>query len=52
VRRVVGGKPDEQEYKQKLQQLSELLEQEHQGKIDLRYLDESGFSLTPTVPYA
>jgi len=52
VRRVVSGKPDEQEYNQKLQQLTELVEQEHQGKIDLRYLDESGFSLTPTVPYA
>ena len=52
VRRVVGGKPDEQEYREKQQQLTELLEQEKQGKIDLRYLDESGFSLTPTVPYA
>ena len=52
VRRVVGGKPDQQEYDQKLPQLIELLEQEKQGKIDVRYLDESGFSLTPTVPYA
>ena len=52
VRRVVGGKPDEQEYKEKQEQLTELLEQEKQGKIDLRYLDESGFSLTPPIPYA
>jgi len=52
VRRVVGGRPDKQEYDQKLLQLRELLEQEKQGKIDVRYLDESGFSLMPTVPYA
>jgi transposase len=52
VRRVVGGKPDQQEYREKQQQLTELLEQEKQGKIDLRYLDESGFSLTPPIPYA
>ena len=40
MRRVVGGKPDKQEYKEKQEQLTELLEQEKQGKIDLRYLDE------------
>ena len=36
VRRVVGGEPDEQEYKEKQEQLTKLLEQEKQGKIDLR----------------
>lgn len=29
-----------------------MVEQEKQGKIDLRYLDESGFSLTPPIAYA
>jgi transposase len=52
VRRLVGGKPDEQEYSDKQQQLIDLKQQEDRGEIDLRYLDESGFSLTPEVPYA
>jgi transposase len=43
VRRVVGGKPDEQEYKEKQEQLTELFESRKSRQIDLRYLDESGF---------
>ena len=28
-----------------------LKERDKKGEIDLRYLDEAGFSLTPCVPY-
>ena len=31
--------------------IPKLIEQEKRGEIDLRYLDESGFCLTPYVPY-
>ncbi len=33
-------------------ELKALQKQEEQGKIDLYYFDEAGFSLDPTVPYA
>jgi hypothetical protein len=33
-------------------ELLKLKEQEKNGKIDLRYFDESGFSLFPSIPYA
>jgi hypothetical protein len=43
MRRGVGGKPDPIEYKEKKENLSELKQLEDEGKIDLYYLDESGF---------
>ncbi len=52
VRRVLAGKPDPVEYEQKRQQLEVLKQQDEQGEVDLRYLDESGFCLVPYVPYA
>ncbi len=51
IRKVLGSKPDEQEYGEKSELLEELKEKEKQGKIDLRYLDEVGFSLITLVPY-
>jgi len=39
------------EYKQKQEELAELKKLEMSGEIDLRYLDETGFCLTPYVPY-
>jgi hypothetical protein len=33
-------------------QVEALIQQEKEGKIDLYYFDESGFSLTPSIPYA
>jgi len=39
------------EYAEKLKQLKELLLLEAQGFIKIYFADESGFSLTPTVPY-
>ena len=45
VRRVVFGEPDANEYAKKKQELEVLKEQAAAGEIDLRYFDESGFSL-------
>jgi transposase len=52
MRRGVGGEPDPIEYKEKQAQLSELQRLEDIGEIDLYYLDETGFCLIPSVPYA
>ncbi len=49
--RGLVGEPDPLEYKEKELELTKLKEQEKRGEIDLRYLDESGFCLTPYVPY-
>jgi transposase len=38
-------------YEQKRQQLKKLLLLEEEGLIDLLFTDESGFNLTPSVPY-
>jgi transposase len=51
IRKVLGGKPNEEEYADKTELLEELKEKERKGDIDLRYLDEVGFSLIPCVPY-
>ena len=47
VGRVWGGKPDDQEYSEKVEQLEELKQREKKGEIDLISLEESGFSLVP-----
>ena len=52
VRQKTGGKPDPVEYEQKKQQLEEYKEQAKKGEIVLLYSDQSGFCLTPCVPYA
>jgi transposase len=52
MRRDVGGEPNPREYKEKQAQLTELKRLEDLGKINLYYLDETGFSLIPSVPYA
>jgi transposase len=52
VRKGVGGQPNPLEYEVKKELLEELKKQDDEGKIDLRYLDESGFCLVPCVPYA
>ena len=51
IRKVLGGRPDEQEDLEKAEVLEKLKEREQKGEIDLRYLDEVGFSLIPCVPY-
>ncbi len=52
TRKTVKGKPDPDVYDKKKKELEELEEQAKQGQIDLWYFDESGFSLTSSVPYA
>jgi transposase len=52
VRKGVKGEPDPEEYQQKKQALCDLQHQASQGILDLYYFDESGFCLTPYLPYA
>jgi transposase len=52
VRKGLQGVPDHDEYQQKKQALHDLQEQASQGKLDLYYFDESGFCLSPYLPYA
>ena len=51
-RRVLGGNRDPEEYERKQHQLEGLKALDDQGIINLVYMDESGFCLTPYVPYA
>lgn len=50
-RKRVAGKPNPVEHEQKKDLLKKLLLVEHHGLIDLYFTDESGFSLTPSIPY-
>lgn len=52
IRRGPKGKPDSQEYEQKQRELEAFKQQEDEGEIALVYFDESGFCLTPPIPYA
>ena len=52
VKRGTSKIPDDWELEVKLPKLAKLKEQEKNGEIDLRYFDETGFSLTPYIPYA
>lgn len=50
-RRVVGGHPDPQDYRDKQAQLVIVQQLESPGELDLYYLDEVGFCLLPCIPY-
>ncbi len=52
IKRRVGGYPIPSFYKKKVKELEKLIEQEKMGNIEIRYVDETGFCLTPYVPYA
>ena len=52
IRLVPGKKPDPAEYEEKKKQLEILKEKEKNGEAELWYCDESGFCMTPSVPYA
>ncbi|MDD1422837.1 transposase [Dolichospermum sp. ST_sed1] len=52
IRLIPGGKPDPEEYEEKKKQSEILHEKEEKGEAEVRYYDESGFSLTPYIPYA
>ncbi len=52
IQRTMGGTPIPELYAQKIQELEQLKAQESRGEIEIRYVDESGFCLTPYIPYA
>jgi transposase len=52
IRKVVKGHPDPDTYQERKAALATLVEDDQEGIIDLRYVDESGFCLVPYVPYA
>ena len=52
ARRVTHKKPDAEELAQCKERLKTLNDRETKGEIDLYYGDESGFTLSPYVPYA
>lgn len=51
MKRGTSKSPQGWELEVKLPRIEELKEQEKRGEIDLRYFDESGFTLTPYIPY-
>lgn len=51
LRRTLAKQPDPVEYETQKQQLEVLKRQDEQNELDLN-MDESGFCLTPYVPYA
>jgi transposase len=52
MKRGLSKIPDQWELELKIPKLLELKEQDKKGEIDLKYLDESGFSLVPYIPCA
>jgi transposase len=52
MKRGLSKTPQAWELEVKIPRLMELKEQDKKGEIELRYLDESGFSLMPSIPYA
>jgi len=52
IKKQLKGKPNKEEYAEKKAKLSDLKRQASNGDIDLYFQDESGFSMTPVVPYA
>jgi transposase len=52
LRRRVGGEPEPKFLIRKVQELEKLIQLEKVGKIEIRYVDETGFCLIPYIPYA
>jgi DDE superfamily endonuclease len=52
LRKGPAGEPEPEEYQQTKQAWHALQQQAAQGLLDLYYFDESGFCLTPDLPYA
>ena len=52
VRKSLKSLRDPDEFAQCQRELAALQKQEEQGELDLYYLDESGFTLDPYIPYA
>jgi transposase len=52
VRKSFKSRRDPEEFAQDQRDLAALQKQEDQGELDVYYLDESGFTLDPSMPYA
>jgi transposase len=52
IRRSVRSKRDEKGFEKAKKEIEELDESQRKGEIDLYFFDESGFCLSPSVPYA
>jgi transposase len=52
ARRSLRSKRDQEKFDAATLELKELIQQFKDGKIDLRYFDEAGFTLVPSIPYA
>ena len=52
IKRRVKGNPHPEDYQDKKKELEKLKELEKEGEIEIFYVDETGFCLTPYVPYA
>lgn len=52
IKRRVGGEPVPEFYTRKVKELEKLKQLEKIGKIEIRYVDETGFCLIPYLPYA
>lgn len=51
IKKVVGDSPMPEIYQKKIKELEALKERERLGEIEIRYVDETGFCLTPYIPY-
>ena len=51
LRRSLKSKRDQAAFEEAQQEIASLHEQEIKGELDVYYYDESGVSLTPTIPY-
>jgi transposase len=52
MRKSLKGKRDQAEFERVQEEIAILHQQEAAGEVDVYYFDESGFNLTPEVPYA
>jgi len=52
VRKSLKGKRNQEDFERSKEMINQLVESYKAGEINLRYFDESGFSLVSNVPYA
>lgn len=52
IRKSLKGKRNEEKFREAQEEINDLNQRRKNGEIELYYFDESGFNLTPCVPYA
>jgi transposase len=52
IKKILKNKKDHEAFNECVEMITELLERQVSGEIDLRFFDESSFNLEPCVPYA